>query len=263
DTSSSKIACVDPYGLQQFAMSLIFAHDRWGSDGDIDYEADALDILNVMRRKEEMNGGVIDNVTNTFDAETQLAFDIPNTDHASITRPSALMPAYYELWSIATGDSFWSDAAEKARGFFSKAANPATGLMPLRAYFDSRPVSGSDTYGPEACRVMINIVLDAIWLGTDPNGVPECERVLQFFQTQGVPGSQYALDGDVIDKSPETSLVVVNGITAAVATEKVTGRKDFINAVWKGQTVMPSNRYYTGILQLFALLVLSGRMQVL
>jgi hypothetical protein len=26
---------------------------------------------------------------------------------------------------------------------------------------------------------------------------------------------------------------------------------------------MPSNRYYTGILQLFALLVLSGRMQVL
>ncbi len=35
-------SCLDPYGFEQFVTALIFANDRWGSTGAIDYATDAL-----------------------------------------------------------------------------------------------------------------------------------------------------------------------------------------------------------------------------
>lgn len=259
--------CVDPYGAEQFAMSLIFAHDRWGSDGAIDYEADALDVLDVMRRKEELDGGVsADGVTNIFDAETHLPFDVPDVRaaFAGQTRPSIVMPAYYALWAQATGDPFWSDAAEAGRDFFNRAADPKTGFMPLRAYFDGNAVPGADTFTPEGYRVLLNLVLDQIWLRKSVTGVQICERVLQTFSDLRNKGKPYVggyqLDGTLDSMTPEESLVPLNGATALIV--KNGDRKDYIDAVWAMETPTKENRYYTGIVELFALLVLSGKMQV-
>ncbi|HSU40731.1 MAG TPA: glycosyl hydrolase family 8, partial [Polyangiaceae bacterium] len=155
-TSTVALQCLDPYGLQMFAMALVFAHDRWRTSalGNIDYEADALGLLDVMLNKERANGGIVDGVTNTFDAETSLVFDEPKTTAASRTRPSILMPAFYELWAQATGNAIFSAAADASRAFFVSVeqAAPTTGLMPLRAYFDGTPVPGSDTFQAETYR---------------------------------------------------------------------------------------------------------------
>jgi oligosaccharide reducing-end xylanase len=265
DVTSGSVACVDPYGAQQFAMALIFAHDRW-APGDIDYGADALEILDVMLHKEDQNGGITDDgVTNTFDGETELVFDVPNTSAASRTRPSILMPAYYELWAQATGNQFFHSAAASARNFFPLAANQKTGLMPLRSYFDGTPVPGGDTFTPEAYRVLINLVLDQIWTQGGAWELTEFDRVLSFFVDQGIDsyGTSYELDGTVVQGSTahEAALVAVNGITALRSS--IAARHDFIQAVWDMQTPTGSARYYKGIVQLFALLVLSGKMQVL
>ena len=54
--------------------ALIFANDRWGSTGGtIDYAADALALFHTLRHKEDDNGGVVDGVTNIFDADHQPA----------------------------------------------------------------------------------------------------------------------------------------------------------------------------------------------
>jgi oligosaccharide reducing-end xylanase len=257
------LPCVDPYGAEQFAMALIFAHDVWGDADGIDYEADALDILDVMKNKEKMNGGIVDDVINMFDAETHLAFDVPDRRKAQQTRPSVLMPAYYALWADATGDQFWVDAAEAARAFFPTVANTKTGLVPLRAYFDGTPVADSDTFSAESYRLLINLVLDEIWLRGNPSGVSQCNTVLSFFSDVGIDKyvGNYELDGTPTSMGREYALVAVNGMAASIS--KNSDRKAYIEAVWKQELPTGSNRYYTGILQLFALLVLSGKMQVL
>jgi len=263
DTPEGSASCIDPYGMEQFAMALVFAHDLWGDSGRIDYEADALDLLNVMKNKEELNGGVVEGVLGFFDAETHLTFDEPKLEVAVQTRPSVLMPAYYALWAEATGDDFWLQGADASRDFFPAVADTKTGLMPLRAYFDGRPVPDSDTFTPETYRVFLNIVLDEIWLHGNPSGVPACNKILSFFSDVGIDKyvGNYSLDGKPLSTGREYALVVANGVAAAIS--KNADRKDYIQAVWDQDLPTGNNRYYTGILQLFALLVLSGKMQVL
>ncbi len=245
-------------------MSLIFAHTRWGSDGAVDYEADALAVLDVMRHKEDATGGVSDDgVTNLFDTESRLPFDVPDADHAQQTRPSIVIPAYYALWAQATGDAFWSDAAVKGRDFLENAADDKTGFMPLRAYFDGTPVAGAERFTPEGYRVLLNLVLDQIWHG-NLTSVPICERVLKTFSDLRSKGKTYVggykLDGTPDSTTPEESLTPLNGAAALLVSNG--DRKDYIQAVWDMDTPVKDNRYYTGILELFALLVLSGQMQV-
>lgn len=270
-TANGSRACVDPYGLQMFATALIFAHDRWKTSlvGNIDYQAEALAILDVMLHKEDRSGGTSDGFTNTFDAETKLVFDEPIVMDASRTRPSILMPAFYELWGQATGNPFFSSAAEEARTFLGRVADPSTGLVPLRAYFDLTPKPGEDTFQAEAYRVFPNLVLDQVWFpDQNPAAAPQFKQVLSFFLQQGFDtyGSAYHLDGTpVADKTDhEIALVIVNGLTAGYTTTiKDSDRARFVQAVWKLDTPTKDYRYYQGILELFALCVLSGQMQVL
>jgi len=267
--SGGSTPCVDPYGAEMFVMSLIFAHDRGFPNAD-EYGADALDVLNVMLHWEDINGGISDaGTTDTFDSETKLAFDIPNVSAASLTRPSVLMPAFYTLWAQATGNPFFKTAATSARGFFQKAADENTGLIPLRAYFDGTPVPGSDTFTPEAYRVLPNIVLDELWTTDTENStaaIKEINRVLGFFASQGISsyGTDYQLDGTIVSGQTmhEPALVFTNGMTAMLSTIDAQDRQAFMQDVWNMKTPTGSARYFQGIMQLFALLVLSGQMQV-
>lgn len=263
---SVKIPCLDSYGHQQFAMALIFAHNRWGSDeGGIDYEADALALLRVMRHKEEENGGVVDDVTNTFDAETKLVFDFPTAGARGISRPSNEMPGYYELWAQATNDPFWSEAAASGRAYLRLVAHAKTGLFPVRAYFNGTPAPYNNFFASEAYRTPMNLAIDQIWFGVDPWQVEEANRLLAFFSQQGrnnggTYGTSYMLDGTPILDNPERALIVVNGITGLIATTE--NRVKYVQAAWDVEPSVGAPRYYSGLLHLISLLVLSGQFRV-
>jgi oligosaccharide reducing-end xylanase len=252
--------CVDPFGYQQFTMALIFAHGRWGSDGAIDYEKDALALLDVMRHKEQQNADPLANSTNTFDTETKLVFDEPRR-LVIHTRPSLEMPGYYELWAQATGDDFWREAAMAARSFLAMVANPSTGLMPLRVRFDGSAMDGWNYFGPEAYRTHLNVTLDRIWVDNSRWPVDQSNLVLGFFAGVSTTGTSYELDGTPIDPMPELALVYSNGIAAASSTRA--DRADFVQAVWNLAPPSGPPRYYSGLLHLLALLVLGGRMHVI
>ncbi|WP_437586252.1 glycosyl hydrolase family 8 [Sorangium sp. So ce1000] len=263
DASGTQKVCVDPFGLQQIAMALFFAHGRWGSDtGTIDYGLDAITLLEVMRHKEDLNGGVDSGVTNTFDATTKLVYDFPNVSAADVTRPSIEMPAYYDLWAQAMGDSFWSEAAASARAHWQVAAHPSTGLIPTRTHFDGTPVLYWDFFGSESYRTQLNLALDHVWFGVDPWQVEEADRLLGFFSGQGIGQypALYKLDGAALNATPESALIFMNGVTGLVATTP--DRADYIEAVWTTPPGTKEARYYSGLLHMLSLLTLSGQFRV-
>jgi len=271
ETNAASRPCLDPFGLQQVAMALILAHGRWGSDGrdagpdDLDYNSDTWKLLDVMREKERQNGGIVDGITNTFDANTYLVFDEPKVTSFNYTRPAVELPAYYEFWAQATGDPFWRAAAINARGFWNSVAHKDTGLIPVKAYFSGNALSGWNVFAPEGYRAQLNMALDQVWAGTESTiWQLEANRVIDFFA--GVLGTDnygltYELDGTVIDRSgTDASLVSVNGDMALIASSS--NRDQFIQAVWDLEIPAGDTRYYAGLLYLLSLLLLSGEFRV-
>ncbi|HEY4392727.1 MAG TPA: glycosyl hydrolase family 8 [Polyangia bacterium] len=255
--------CLDPYGFQQFVTALIFANDRWQSTGTIDYASDVLELLHTARHKQEDNGGIVDGVTNLYDAATTLPFDVPDVSSADVTRPSLVMPGSYGLWTQATGDPYWTASAAAGRAFWQSAANTLTGFMPTRATLDGTPVPGWSTFEPEGYRTQINVAIDQIWTGGDSWNVAESNQLLAFFSAQGLKtyGKIYSLDGTmVLESDHEPSLVVANGITAVASTNA--DRSSYVSEVWNMEIPTGTARYYTGILYMVSLLVLSGQYQV-
>jgi oligosaccharide reducing-end xylanase len=264
ETRTMTPLCIDPFGMQQFLMALLFANDRWSAGPPtMDYASDASALVTVMRHKQDQNGGVSDGVTDMFDTTTRLVFDVPDVSAAGIGRPSIEMPAYYELWAQATGDPFWTAAATRARAYWTAAAHPITGLLPVRAHFDGTPVAGWDTFESESYRAQINIVLDAIWSGSLPWEVGESDRLLTFFAGAGIDRycNSYTLDGATcLDPTRDTALIAANGVAALNATVPV--RATFLQAVWNLAVPTGLARYYGGILELTALLILGGQYRV-
>lgn len=256
--------CADPYGHQELALALLFAHGRWGSkSGRIDYGAEAMRALDVLWNKQRDNGGVVDDVTNAFDAETSLAVDEPTTARASVTRPSNVKPGHYALFAQATADEAWSRATEAGRTFLRAAAHPKTGLLPLRAGFDGVPEPGSDRFVPEGYRAQLNMALDQLFGAEEPWYEAESDKLLTFFAGQGMTtyGSSYSLDGSrCLDCTRSVALICVNGVSAVSAGSA--NKLGFVEAVWQLQPVSGDNRYYDGILHLLSLLTLSGRLRV-
>ena len=263
ESTAMDAPCFDPYGMEYMLMALLLANDRWGTEeGGVDYATGAKELLTVMRHKQDENGGIADGLTDTFDSSERLPFSFPLTSSAGKTRPSIVTPGFYDMWSQAAADPFWSKAASAGRRFWKATAHPKTGLVPLRSQFDGSPDASDGTFGTEAYRTFINVVIDRIWSPTDDWDVQEADRVLGFFLGQGfnVYGRNYQIDGTPLDSVHEPSLVMTNGITGLVAT--IEQRSRFIAEVWDLDLPVGPGRYYTGILQMVGLLILSGELRV-
>ena len=184
------MACDDPYGESQMLTALIFAHDRWDSVTTLDYEMGAVELLTVMRHKQDENGGiVVEGITDTFDPKAALPFHLPQLAQAGISRPSIVMPAFYDLWAEATGDPFWTRAARAARDYWKRTAHPETGLTPVRASFDGEPVMLWEDFRSESYRAQINMALDWAWTKNENEKdewlVDEANDLLDFFTRKG------------------------------------------------------------------------------
>jgi endo-1,4-beta-D-glucanase Y len=134
--------------------------------------------------------------------------------------------------------------------------------MPTRATFDGTPVPNFDTFSAGCHRIFFNVALDRIWSGGQPWLVDESNQLLQFFYRQGLAtyGVEFSLDGNTISSMHNGSLIAANGTLALVATTDI--RTDFVNEVWNLVPPTGSSRYYAGILQMTALVIVSGQMRV-
>jgi len=258
------VPCYDVYAMQQMVLALMLANARWGSTATYTYENDALSLLDVLKNKEAENGGVVSGIGSVFSPESYLVREDPELADAGFTTRSSLqMPAAYWYWGKATGMPFWDAAAEASRKLLVAAADPSTGLWPMRSYFDGALVDGSQGFTQQAYRTQLNLALDAAWGTATDDQARLADRVLDFFSSQGITtyGGTFETDGTPIDTGRAQALVSANG-ALAVAARTNPNRKAFVQAVWNQPTPTGDNRYYEGLLYLTSLVILSGQMQV-
>ncbi len=254
-------------GEEWFAMSLFFASARWGDGkGIYNYREQAQDLLNAMLHKESESGH--DGVTNLFNSEKHLVVFVPDQRGSKFTDPSYQVPHYCELWArwAQNDNRFWCDAAEASRELLRNSANPVTGLSPDYSNFDGKPYAfwgvGHEDFRFDAWRVAMNIGLDYEWFHKDEWEVTECNRLLDFFATQGLNGyvNQFSLDGKNLGGDHSKGLVAMNAVAALASTD--TNRKDFVNALWNAKVPTGLYRYYDGMLYMMALLQVSGNFRI-
>jgi oligosaccharide reducing-end xylanase len=255
-------------GEEWFVTALFFASARWGNgDGIFNYRAEAQAILDAMLNKE---GKPWSNkkIVNMFNlGEKQVVF-VPDSGASWFTDPSYHLPHYYELWArwAKNDNQFWCDVASTSRAFFKKAAHPRTGLMPDYARFDGTPFDlyrgGHSDFRFDAWRVGMNVALDYVWFASDPWEVEQSNRLLDFFQAQGIKdhGNQFTPDGAKLGDDHSAGLVAMNAATCAASTS--VHRRAFVEEFWN--TPIPSGhyRYYDGMLYMLGLLQVSGQFRI-
>ncbi len=255
-------------GEEWFVMSLFFASARWGNgEGIYNYKAEAQNILDAMLNKKE-SSDERNIVTNMFNKKEKQVVFVPSGEADDFTDPSYHLPHYYELWGRWTDNNnkFWFSAADTSRNFLERAVNPITGLTPDYAHFNGSPFDpwggGKDDFRFDAWRVAMNIAMDYEWFAKDEWEVKECNKLLDFFYSQGVDkyGNQYTLNGKELGKDHSTGLVAANAVACLASTNN--NRKDFVEELWNVSIPTGQYRYYDGMLYLLGMLQVSGNFRI-
>ncbi len=257
-------------GDLDIALALLMADRQWGSGGAVDYRREAEATIRAIRAV-EMDAT---RTTSTTSALPTLGswVDAESAQRGGV-RPSDLMPAHFKAFAVATGDPFWSRAADagyKLETGFIAAHSPATGLMadfvvkkgdgysPAPPHFLESRDDGAFSYN--ACRVPWRLGVDYLLTG-DPRAIALLSSFNAWIEraTGGDPAklnAGYRLDGTPLK---DDSSAAFTG-PAAVAAMSDPARQRWLDALWAdllGRDVVGEG-YYGGTLKLLTMMVLSG-----
>lgn len=256
-------------GEEWFATALFLAAGRWGNGtGIFNYQQEAQTILDAMLSKTDASNSP-SVVTNMFNKKEKQVVFVPIGNVDDFTDPSYHLPHFYELWGrwADKNQEFWLEAARTSRDYLKKATHPGTGLAPDYSHFDGRPFEapwggGHDAFRFDAWRVAMNVAVDYMWFRKDPWAVTQSNRLLDFFTSEGLDSyvNQYALDGTRLSNDRSSGLVAMNAVAAAVSTNA--NRREFLQALWDLPVPVGRYRYYDGLLQMLALLQVSGKFRI-
>ena len=283
-------------GELYYITSLIFASNRWGNSGEIDYLKEAQYILDCIQPRQTeftmrrgMDGKRLEKPVTTkrtvslIDPETDLITFVPGV---SFTDPSYHIPAFYEVWARYAEDgraSYWRECARKSREYLHKSVHPLTGLNDDYNNFDGTPLHNGQLLGDcfryDSWRVPMNIALDYSWSCSDKVWQQNYGHTIQnFFFSQGIDSylDQYNTDGTLPKQilpagTYQPKLRHSIGLMATLAASSIMCSHpksyDFIDRLWNAKHKPDADgyfdAYYDGLLRLFAFMHLSGHYRVI
>ena len=221
-------------------------------------------------------------ILNIINTKEKLITFVPDGFGARYTDPSYHIPAFYEIWAKYAEDGradFYLECAQKSREYLHRACDSITGLNPDYSNYDGSvmtPPRGDwgAKFRFDSWRVPMNIALDYTWSGADADWqFGYGYRLQSFFRSQGVSTfvDQYNLDGTPVENIAEAggykalrhSIGLVGTVAAVSLTQPLRNSRDFINEFWNSKHEPYEDgyfdAYYDGLLNLFALMHLSGR----
>jgi endo-1,4-beta-D-glucanase Y len=244
-------------GDMDIAYSLILAHYQWGSDGSVNYLAEA--------RKMITSGLKVANLTST----SRLNLGDWDSKSTLNTRPSDWMLSHIRAFAQETGDVAWTNLIHNLYDIYTQFNinySPATGLIsdfvvknpPAPApenFTDEGPQTNEYNYN--ACRVPLRIVMDyalygnrdayiisnriAAWIISKSGGQPACIK------------DGYKLNGAVSGSEPE-AVFIAPFLAASVVNP---ANQAFLNSGWNFLKNKKSG-YYSDTYNLLCQLFISG-----
>jgi oligosaccharide reducing-end xylanase len=251
-----------PDGEEYFAAALYVADRRWGSDGAVNYRADADAIAQAM----------LDNPAEgrrfpLIHAESDMVVFVPFGGSNEFSDPSYHLPAFYELYAEYAAEPAaerWRALAEISRQFLVDSAHPTTGLHPDYANFDGTPNAGNerhDEFRYDAWRVVMNMAIDYAWFSEDARMKAQVEKYHAFFAAHIRPGNVsnalFALDGSGAEGGSSTALTATLASGALASDSEL--RTTYLQNVWDVGQQSGLYRYYQQCVYLLGLLGAAGQ----
>ena len=252
-----------PDGEEYFAMALFMAAARWGDgEGSFNYSARAREILrHAVHQHELVKGG-----EPMWDPDKKIIRFVPEM---KISDPSYHLPHFYELFALKADEEdrpFWKEAAEAAREYIAKSADPVTGLSPEYADYDGKTVllfRKPWVYYSDAYRVAENIALDRIWFGEEPELDAVETQIQDFFAGIDMEDLRaYELDGTPQNEPAMHPTAIKAVLGAACVGSKSEARSRFLKQFAELPMRKGVRRYYDNCLYFFCLLMLTGNYKI-
>ncbi|MDR3340218.1 MAG: family 43 glycosylhydrolase [Candidatus Symbiothrix sp.] len=271
-------------GELYYITSLLFASNRWGNSGEINYLKEAQNILNCAFGKDGKGG-----IVNFIDTTHKLITFVPDGAGSAWTDPSYHVPAFYEVWAKWADDGradFWLACAGSARAYLHQSVDAKTALNADQNNYDGSIMERSfygrtfrnDAFRFDSWRVPLNIALDYSWSCKDKEWQQWYGKTFQnFLYLQGMKTylDQYKTDGSkpdwILQAGGKTALRHAIGLQATAAAVSLVcdhpKSYEFIDQLWNLENKpFPDgyfDAYYDGLLQLFAFMHLSGNYRII
>ena len=256
-----------PDGDEYFAAALFLADRRWGSNGAINYEAEADAIATALLNNTGGGGGQ----TGLFNQQSNMVVFYPNGNAATFSDPSYHLPAFYEIFAQdgnPADANRWRQIATVSRGFFVSSANPNTGLHPDYAGFNGAAVDSNDGqnhnhFKYDAWRVPMNMALDYVWTGPDQRLKTQVEKYHNFFANGylgdgNVTEALFQLNGQLSGDGGNGSTALTATLAAGALISDAPDRVRFVENAWNVGQQSGFYRYYQESVYVLGMLAASG-----
>lgn len=252
-------------GEEYFITALLFASNRWGNTGDIDYNAEAQNILSKVQEKSGTG-----NVYSLFNKSNHLVTFVPYGNSADYSDPSYNLPGFLELWArwSDTNNDFWYAAAKAARTLLKNASNTTSGLFPDYCSFAGEPLKGEyadyDTkqYKYDAIRCAMNVGMDYNWFRSDSTNQNQMmTRLLTFFKNNNYTNGYFDWNGSNPSGSYSEGIAGANGVGCFAVSDQALAKEN-LTKLWNMNAPTGQWRYYNGMVYFLSMLHASGNFKI-
>ncbi|WP_024834594.1 glycosyl hydrolase family 8 [Ruminiclostridium josui] len=230
---------------EDIAVSLVFAHKKWGTSGGFNYQTEAKNYINNIYNKMVEPGTYVLKPGDMWGG-------------SDVTNPSYFAPAWYRIFADFTGNSGWINVANKCYEIADKARNSNTGLVPDWCTANGTPASGQgyDFYY-DAIRYQWRTAIDYSWYGT-AKAKTHCDAISNFFKNIGYANIKdgYTLSGSQISAN-HTATFVSCAAAAAMTGTDATYAKNIYNECVKVKDT-GNYTYFGNTLRMMILLYTTG-----
>lgn len=232
---------------EDIAVSLVFAHKKWGSGGSINYESEAKTYIKNIYNKMVEQGTYVLKPGDTFGG-------------SSCTNPSYFAPAWYRIFADFSGNSGWNKVADKCYEIVDNInkQNNGTGLIPDWCDSNGMKASGQGyDFSYDAIRYQLRAAIDYSWYGTQ-KAKASCDKISGFFKNIGVANIKdgYTITGKATQSylsATFASCVAAAAMTGSDSTYAKDAYNQCINKKESG-----SYSYFGNTLRMMALLYTTG-----